>query len=407
MPPTDINNLTPNDPGLLQYLLVLAKNKKLILFTTFSAAVLAAIYSLTLPNIYTAKTMILPGDEDKGIMGAMLAQIGGLGGLGGLAGGALGGATKADLYVTMLRSDVVKDQVIDKLNLMQRYKAKLRADAYKALDLSSKIAVGKKDGVITIAVDNKDPKLAADLANAYVDELGKFAAGLGMAGAGSNRAFLEKRLAEAKVDLARAEDSLKAFQARNKVISAPEQVQATIGGIAQLRAQLAVQETQLSMLRHQFADTSLEMKNVKSVISSLRSQLASLEGDRGGSSIPSAGSIPQLGQDYVRLMREFKIQEAVLELLTKQYEMVKINEVKDVAPFQIIQRAKVPEQKSKPFRSKIVLAVASVTFLLTVILVNLSAAFGQMSEAQKAAVDELKSHIWFFGKNKSPGTFDS
>ncbi len=369
MQQSENNTASSNQPpSLLDYLLVIAKHKKMIFLTTFGAAVITALITLMMPNIYTARTMIIPSDEDKGGVGAaLMAQ---LGGLAGLSGGAIGAKTTGDLYVTMLRSETVKDPIIDRFKLIDLYEAKYRADVYRALDRNAGVSLGKKDGVITIAVDDKDPKRAADLANAYVEELGKLAAGLNMAGAGKNRLFLEERIAEAKADLSRAEDALKEFQSKNKSISVTDQAKATIEGVAQLRAQLAVKEVELATFQRQFTDTSQEVKTTKATVASLRAQIAGLEGkgSGGSSSIPNVGSMPQLGQDYLRLMRDFKIQEAVLEMLSKQFEVSKLSEVKDVAPFQVLQRAKVPERKSKPHRSKIVILSAMIALIVSVIV---------------------------------------
>jgi len=352
----------PTPPTLLDYLQVIVKHKKMIFFTTFGAAVITALITLMMPNIYTAKAMIIPSDDDKGGMGALMSQ---LGGLASLAGGTVGAKTTGELYVTMLKSETVKDPIIDRFKLMDAYKTKYRTDVYQAMDTKTTVALGKKDGVITILVDDKDPKRAAELANAYVEELGILAAGLNMTGAGKNRAFLEKRIAEARADLSRAEDALKEFQLKNKAISVTDQAQATIAGIAQLRAQLAAQEVQLATLQRQFTDSSQEVKTAKTTVANLRAQIAGLEGKGGGSSssIPNIGSVPRLGQEYLRLMREFKIQEAVVEMLSKQYEAVKVSETKDMAPFQVLQAAKVPERKSKPIRSKIVI-LAFITVLI-------------------------------------------
>jgi tyrosine-protein kinase Etk/Wzc len=348
--------------NLLDLILILFKYKKLILLVTLAAALSSVIYSLSLPNIYTAKTMILPNDDDKGVMGAMMAQIGGLAGV---AGDALGGKSKADLYTTMLKSETIKDTIIDRFNLMQRYKAKYRMIAYKRLDGNVRISTGKKDGVITIAVDDKDPKRAADIANTYVAELSSFVANLNMSGAGSNRSFLQKRIAETRADLTTAEDALKNFQATNKAISVTDQTKASIEGIAVLRAQIASSEVQLATIKLQFAESSHEIKSLRTTIANLRSQLTGLEGEGGSSSsIPNVGNIPALGQQYLRLMREFKVHEAVLEMLTKQYEMAKFTEAKDTSPVQIIQAAKAPELKSKPARSKIVVMSTMASFLI-------------------------------------------
>lgn len=379
MQSTDYNNPKPassyQDPvsksvsgpedeiSLLDLLLVLAKRWRMIVGVTLAAGVIAALVTLTMPNIYTARTMILPSQDDKGMMSAMMAQ---LGSLAGLAGG-LGGPTTSDLYVTMLKSETVKDPIIDRFKLMDVYEVKYRADAYGALDSSAAISLGKKDGVITIDVDDRDPKRAADIANAYVDELGRVTARLSMGGAGKNRVFFEERLATAQADLARAEDALKTFQSRNKAVAVTEQAKATIEGVAQLRAQLAAKEVELAALRQSMTDESHEVKNLKALIGNLGGQIARLESGSGGGAVPGLGAVPQLGQEYVRLMREFKIQETLVELLTKQYEMTKLSEAKDVSPFQVLQKAKVPERKSKPKRSVIVLATTiSVGFFMVI-----------------------------------------
>jgi len=233
-------------------------------------------------------------------------------------------------------------------------------------------------------VDDKDPKRAAGMANAYVEELGKLAAGLSMTGAGKNRLFLEKRIAEARADLSRAEDSLKSFQSRNKAISVSDQAQATIAGVAQLRAQLAIKEVELGTLRRQYTDTSQEVKTAKATVANLRAQIGGLEGKGGGSSsIPSVGNMPQLVQEYMRLMREFKIQEAVVEMLTKQYEVSKLSEVKDVTPFQVLQKASVPEKRTKPKRVKFVMLAGMFTFVLTILAVFSLESFRTMDDSEK------------------------
>lgn len=392
------NNLDPrtsnpepthdDEINLLDLLLVLAKHWKMIVVVPFVAAVITAIITLCMPNIYTAKTMILPGDDDKGgMMGAMMSQ---LGGLAGFAGGGLGGANKADLYVTMLKSETVKDPIIDRFRLMELYEAKFRATVYAALDGIANISAGKKDGVITIAVDNEDPKLAAAIANAYVDELGKLAAKLNMTGAGKNRAFLEDRLTKTKVDLAAAEDTLKSFQTRNKAVAVNDQAKATLEGVAQLGAQLIAQEVQLATLRQQFTDESQEIKSTKATIANLRGQITRLEGSGAGGAMPGVGAMPQLGQEYMRLMREFKIQEALVELLTKQYEMTKLNEAKDLAPFQVLQSAKAPERKSKPKRSLMVIMAAFASGFLMVLVAFVREFGARMNEEDRKRWQELQ-----------------
>jgi len=378
---------------LVDLLLVIVRQKKMILQTTIGAALISVLITLLMPNIYTATTLILATEEDKGSMSAMMAQLGGLAGIAGGVG--LGGPTKTDLYVSMLKSETVKDPIIDRFKLLDVYKKKYRVDVYKALNTKATISAGKKDGIITISVSDKDPKRAADIANGYVDELGRVTARLSMSGAGKSRLFLEERLATAKADLARAGDELKFFQIRNKMVNVTEQAKASIEGVAKLRAQLAVQEIQLAALQRQFTDTSQEVKRARASVENVKGQISRLEGNSGNGSVPSVGSVPQLGQDYLRLMREVKIHETMVELLTKQYEMARLSESKDISPFQVLQKAKVPERKSKPVRSKIVISATCMAFFLSALLSFVLERCAKIPEEELARWKSLCAGLFF------------
>jgi uncharacterized protein involved in exopolysaccharide biosynthesis len=376
--------------SLIDCIEVIVKRWRMIAAIILSVTVVSTVFTLFMPNLYTAKSMIIPGDDDKGGMGALMSQLGGLAGLAGVG----GSKSTGDLYVTMLKSEALKDQLIDRFKLMDVYKTQFRTNVYAALDTSTLIALGKKDGVIVIMVDNKDPKWAADLANGYVEELGKLTTRLNMASAGNNRSFYEKRLLDAKSDLIKAEDALKEFQSKNKVVSVTDQAQAAISAIAQLKAQLATQEVQLVVLQRQFTDSSQEVKAAKASISKLRTQLSGLEGkSSGSSSIPSVGNVPQLGQEYLRLMREYKIQEAVFEMLTKQSEFTQLSESKDVPSFQVLQKATVPEKKSKPVRKKIVLIAGFVASFLSILAAFFLELVQKISSEDRNRWDKIKTDL--------------
>lgn len=352
-PAPDFNH-DPDTINLLDYLEVIAKNWRMIAKTTGAAAVLSVAISLTLPNIYSATTRILPPQQDSsGLMGMLMGSAGGMGGV---AADLLGKGTSADMYVGILNSEAMSDTIIDRFKLMELYGQKYRVVTYKVLGNNVGIAAGKKDGMISITVEDKDPKLAAAIANAYVDELGKLLVKLNITGAGQNRSFYEERLIKARVDLTKAENALKQFQLKNKALDITGQAQGTIKGIADLEAQLAVEEVKLAGMKRVFTDSSQDVRNQQAVVANIKKQVVKFEGSRSNSAVPGVGSVPELGQQYLRLMREFKIQETLVELLTKQYEMAKLSEAKDTTSMQVVQTARVPDKKSKPKRSLIVLA---------------------------------------------------
>jgi len=348
--------LSDDEINLLDLLEVLAKRWKMIVMVTFSAAIVSVVYSLLLPNVYTATARILPPQQDNTITGLMMgmAAAGGGSGGGGLA-QLFSKGTPGDQYVAMMQSDAIGNRIIDRFNLMAVMEWKYRVDALNSLKQKVRLEAGKKDGLITISVDDRDPKRAADIANAYIEELSSLLGRINVTGAGTNRKFFEERLAQAKVDLARAEDALKRFQSQNKALDVTEQAKGTIRGVAELMGQLAAEEVKLSALRQTLTESSTEVKNQKAVIAAIKGKIAQLEGNSKGSSLPAVGSIPELGQEYLRLMREFKIQETLVELLTKQYEILKLSETRDQTPLQVIHTAMVPDRKSKPKRSLIVI----------------------------------------------------
>ncbi|MSN25638.1 MAG: lipopolysaccharide biosynthesis protein [Geobacter sp.] len=334
-------------------------------FTCF-AAFISIVFTLFLDNSYRSTAIILPPQQDSGLMGMLLGSSGG--NLASLAGDIIGKGTPADMYVGILNSEEINDKIINRFKLMERYDEKYRISTHKVLKKNTEMAVGKKDGLITITVDDKNPKLAADMANAYVEELGNLIVRLNTTDSLNNKVFYKQRLTKAKADLSTAENELKTFQLKNKILSITEQAQTTIVGLAQLKAQIALQEVQLATLQQQFTNSSHEVKSAKSSINNLYKQVAQLEGNGSISAIPSVGRVPVLGQQYLRLMREFKVQETLVELLTKSYEIESLNSEKNVNSLQVVQAARAPDKKNWPKRTFIVATITTVAFIISIIV---------------------------------------
>lgn len=309
--------------------------------------------------------------------------------MGGVAADLLGKGTPADMYVGMLSSETISDKIIDRFKLMKLYDLQYRVDTYKLLHQKVDFSVGKKDGIISISVEDKNPKLAAKIANAYVEELGVLLVRLNSADAGQNRAYLEERLSKAKVDLENAGDALKQFQSKNKALDISDQAQGTIKGIADLEGLLTSEEVKLSGLKRIFTDSSQEVKNQQSVISNIKTQIAKFEGSRSNSSIPGVASVPELEQKYLRLMREFKIQETIFELLTKQNEMTKLSEAKNISSIQVIQTAHEPDKKTKPQRSLIVIVTTFAAGLGAIFYAFIRESYNRLSPENRERWDRI------------------
>ncbi len=375
--------------NLLELLQVLIKRRMMIMKVTVVAAVLAVIYSLTLTNIYTASAKLLPPQKDGG--GGAAALLGQLGGLGGMMAG-LGGS--ADLYMGILQSRSVADAVIKRLDLATELEEDnpdiLRNRLRGIVTFSS----GKTDGIITVSADHKEPEKAALFANTFVDELQKRSLELNLSKASTERDFLEKRLELVKQDLKKSEDELKEFQIKNKTIKADSQAAASIEAVARMKAEIVTKEVQLAALRHSMTDEAPEVKSLLAGISGLRRQMASMSGagDANGV-IPGVGSAPGIGVEYVRLLREFKLQEAMFEQITKQYELAKLNEARDSSSLQVLDEAVVPELKSKPKRSLIVIVATLAAFMLAIFAAFVQEFLSKLPPEDAVIVNEIKQDL--------------
>ncbi|GLI36657.1 lipopolysaccharide biosynthesis protein [Geobacter hydrogenophilus] len=376
--------------NLLELLQVLVRRKRLIVVMCAVAALLSVAYSLTLPNIYTATARVLPPQKDGG--GGLSALVGQAGALAGLAGvGGLGGG--ADLYVGILKSRSVADAVIKKLDLQKELKTNSSDESRMALQSLVKIQAGK-DGIITVAADSRNPQLAARLANTFVDELGKKSVELNLTKAGTERIFLEKRLDVVKADLKKAEESLRGFQEKNRAFKVDDQATATIEGAAKLKAEIVSKEVQLASLRSYQTNENPEVKAVEAALAKLRGQLGVLTGGgRSSDLMLSAGTMPSLGLEYVRLMREVKTQEAIFEQLTKQYEVAKLGEAKDSSSIQVLDEAVAPQNKSKPKRSLIVILSTVTAFFLGIFIAFIQEYAQKMSDEDRTRWNEIRESL--------------
>lgn len=371
----------------LEVLQVITIRKKLITKICLVAVAASVCYSLTLPNIYSATARILPPQKEGG--GGLSALLGQAGSLAGLAAGSLGGGS--DLYLGILRSRSVSDAVIKKLNLTKVYEVPTVDAARTRLGGVVRMSAGK-DGIIVITTDDQDPKFAALIANAFVEELGRATVRLNLTKASTERTFLEKRLELVKDDLQKAEEDLKTFSQSNKIVQVEAQTKASIEGIAKLKAELAAKEVQLSVLLTKQTEQSPEVKALSRAVQQLRSEIAAVAGNTGGGQgIPAVGSMPGVGLEYSRKLREVKIQEAMFEQLTKQYEMAKLNEAKDSSSVQVLDEAVVPVKKSKPKRSQIVILSGFFAFVSSVALAFVLEHYEKLPDAERERFRKIKT----------------
>lgn len=381
----------------LDLLIVLAKRKLFIFQFASIAAVLTIFIVLLLPNTYTAESKIMPPQQNQS-MGAMaaLSQLGQLGPLAALAGQGMGLRNPSDIYVAMLRSRTVADDLIDRFSLMSVYNKKLRVDARRRLEALTEIST-TKEGVIAISVEDRDKKRAADLANGYVEELEKLTKTLAVTEAGKRRLFFEREVKMASEDLANAEVALKQTQEKTGLILLDSQSRAMIESMTALRARVAAQEVIVQEMQTFATPENPELVREKGALTALRAQLDKLEGGQGKrmfADVPIE-NVPTVGLEYVRKYRDVKYREALFELLAKQYEAAKIDEARDSLIVQQLDRAVPPERKSSPLRAMIVISVTLLAFLMAVAWVYFSEGMDRAKDDPEhlARLHLLKFHL--------------
>lgn len=354
---------------VLDMLIVVAKRKWFVLKFVGAAAALAILVSLLLPNLYTGETRIMPPQQNQSMsITAMLGQLGPLASLAGKDMGLL--KNPSDLYVSVLQSRTVADDLIDRFSLMRVYDQKYRVDTRRRLADRSGIKA-EKDGTITVTVEDRDPQRAADLANAYVDELQRLTKTLAVTEASRRRIFFEQEMKHASDDLANAEEALKATQEKTGIIFLEPQSKAMITMAASLRAQVAVKEAEVASMRSYATPDNPDLVRAQQELAALQGQVAKLEGGpgkRGIGDIPLE-DVPSAGLEYIRKYRNVMYHQALYELLTKQYEAARIDEGRDSVMVQQLDPALRPEKKSSPKRGLIVLTVTFLALLLAILVV--------------------------------------
>jgi uncharacterized protein involved in exopolysaccharide biosynthesis len=328
----------------------------IIKFALVGGLAMALIAFLLITPMYTAEAVfIAPQTSPGSAMSQMASQLGSLGALGGLS----GFKSMGDMYVGILGSRTIADEIIEQFNLQAYYKQKKLSDTEKLLKGRSKFNAGK-DTLVTVSVTDKNAEMAAKLTNAYVDSMRKKNGSLALTEASQRRLFFEEQLEREKNALANAEVDLKKTQEQTGMISPLGQTQVVIQQITQLRAEIASREVQLGSLKQGATDENPQVVLLKTEIAGLRSELNRLQNDTdkqrpGNIQLPTA-KVPELALDYVRKQREVKYHETLFELIAKQYETARMDEARDAPILQIVDRAVVPDRKSWPPRLLFILA---------------------------------------------------
>lgn len=361
----------PEDDGieLFELLLVIARDKQTIMRATLAAAFLSSVIALFLPGVYSAKAVILPPQEDhSGLNPVALGALAALSPAGGGLGSAIGLENPADIYIGMLKSRSVADALIGRFKLQALYGTDSLAETREQLEKQVSISNGTY-GLITVVFEDEDAQRAADIANAYVEELERLTRRIAVTEAAQRRLFIEQQIRLTQDKLAQAENALKQTQEQTGVIDLDNQGKAIIEAVAELRAQAAAKEVQISTMQSFATPRNPDLIRARQELAGLKAQIGKFEHDDlsgNGDIMVATGKMPEAGLEYLRKLRDMKYQQAVYEMLAKQYESARVDEARNSVVIQVVDPAVALDQESGPRRPLIVLVATALTLILAV-----------------------------------------
>jgi capsule polysaccharide export protein KpsE/RkpR len=354
----------------IAHLRLIWEHRRLLLRVILCGLLASALLAFLIPVRFESITRLMPPDSNQsgGLAAAAAALSGGaagLGGLGGIATDVLGLKSTSDIFVGILSSRTVQDKLIQQFDLRKLYGDRRMEDARKDLAEHTGISVDRKSQIITVAVRDHDPKRAAAMGEAYVEELNRLVVELSTSSARRERIFLEERLKAVSKDLESAEKEFSQFSSKNSAIDIKEQGKAMVEAAATLQGHLIAAESELEGLKQIYTDNNVRVRSVRARIDELKHQLEKIGGKDENASVPlgqqqdslypSIRKLPLLGVTYADLYRRTRVQEAVFETLTKEYELAKVQEVKEIPTVKVLDPPNIPDKKSFPPRLVIML----------------------------------------------------
>ncbi|HKF20975.1 MAG TPA: GNVR domain-containing protein [Candidatus Angelobacter sp.] len=305
---------------------------------------------------YEATAQLMPPDSSSGGLSAALPSLLRASGassnlMAGMANDMFGVKSSGALFAKVLQSRAVEDKLIEDKKLRTRYSwfgGMYWEDARAKLESRTKISEDKKSGVISVMVRDRDPALAKDLANLYVEQLDHVIVQVATSSAGRERVFLEQRLQEEKKTLADSEQRFSSFASNSMTLDVPEQTRVMLEASAKLQGELIVARSELKGLEETYTGENPRVKTVQARINELERELKRINGQNvtgdPASPYPSVKQLPTVGLAWAELYRDRKIHETVYEMLTQQYEMARVQEAREIPTVKVLDPAELPEK---------------------------------------------------------------
>lgn len=337
-------------PGVLP---LLRRRLQFLTRCALAGTVLASAIAFLLPNEYTASTALMPPSANSSLASIFLSQLGGGAGdsVASLAAGSLGMKNPSDLQVSLFRSRVVEDAVILRFHLAEVYHLKKLSEVREKFESKTSVAANTRDGIIQVTATARSPEAAAELANGYVAEYRKLSSSLAVSDAARRRAFFEQQMEQTQKQLSVAESTMLASQSKSGIVTPEGDTKVLLEATATLRAQIASKQVEIQSMRSFAAPGNPQLRMAEEQLAALQAQYASLNhGGADGDDIFSRKKLPPAEVSYLNTVRDVKFYQALFEVLSKQWELAKLDEAREGAGIQIIDPAIAPDKKSGPHR---------------------------------------------------------
>lgn len=403
---TDEEALPPKNPVVRLVELAL-DNRRRLLRVAVLTAVLTSIIVWLIPNRYESTTRLLPpSNTSSALLNGVAARLG-LGvdvssGAAGMVAGALKGENAT--FVPILESRTVQDRIIDRFDLRRIYRTRYYKNARKELESRSSISQDRQTGVITITVTDRDPQRAAAIAKMYVEELNRVASDLNASDAHKERVFIEGQLVAANDSLDKASKELGTFSSANLALDVKEQGRAMVEGVATLEGQLIAAQSELQGLEQIYGSENSRVRAARARVATLQAKVNQFGSKDDKQIYPGLRRLPELGVQYSEYYRRVKVQEAVFELLSQQYELAKIQEAKEMPTVRVLDPADVPEKKSFPPRTVLVIVAVALSVCLTILYLHFATVWARTAPDHPAKIIVARVQNVFARRRAVPGT---
>jgi capsule polysaccharide export protein KpsE/RkpR len=370
----------PTRISIAEVAATLLQRWRLLAVMTGLGFALALGFALSIPNQYTSSAQLMPPDPQSLTSTSMLSALTGLSYIAPNVGGLmLNTRTAGGTTIGILSSRTALDDIVNRFDLRQVYHCDLYVDARARLTGATAFTEDKKSGLITISVTDVDRNRARDLAAAYVEELDKLLNLVSASAARRERIFLEQRLKSIKDELDSSSQKLSEFSSRNATLDIQKQGEATVEEASRIEGQLITAQSELSGMKANLTDDNPRVRAIRARINELQSQLRKLSGEgesadgsdlKTDEMLPSVRKLPLLGVTYYDLYRKVAVEESIYETLTKQYELAKVQEAKEVPPIKVLDEPVPAERKSYPHRLTMVIlgtwigAIAGIAWII-------------------------------------------